>query len=108
MATVPPVIINKVKSFAELVSKDIQVQKVYLFGSYATGNADIDSDIDILVISDDFKNMTPLEIGFLLFRKAASIPGDLQPIGYTSDELLSNSNLFLQEILSNSMEILLH
>jgi uncharacterized protein len=108
MVTIPDEVVNKVKFFAESISQDIHVQKIYLFGSYASGKANSDSDIDILVISDDFKKMTSLNIGSLLFRKAAKIPGDLQPIGYTYEEVQNNNNWFLQEILSNSVEIPLH
>jgi predicted nucleotidyltransferase len=78
---------------------------MFLFGSYASGKANQDSDIDILVISDDFKKMSPLDVGFLLFRNAAKIPGDLQPIGYTYEEFINSNNLFLREVLSNSQEI---
>jgi predicted nucleotidyltransferase len=105
VADVSPEIVDKVKSFAKSVAEEIQVQKVYLFGSYASGTANNDSDIDVLIISNDFIKMSPIDIGFLLFRKAAKIPGDLQPVGYTYEEFLKNNNLFLREILDNSLEI---
>lgn len=37
-----------------LESKGIQIHKLVLFGSYAQGKAKEGSDIDVLVISDDF------------------------------------------------------
>lgn len=37
-----------------LESKGIKVSKLILYGSYANGNAREDSDIDVVVISDDF------------------------------------------------------
>lgn len=42
------------KKYADLVKKEMNVEAVYLFGSFANGNHDQDSDIDIAVIADDF------------------------------------------------------
>lgn len=105
MVNVSPEIVNKVKTFAKSVAEDVLIKKVYLFGSHASGRANEDSDIDILIVSDDFKKMAPIEINSFLFRKAAKVPGDLQPVGYSYEEYLKKKNLFLQEILENSMEI---
>jgi uncharacterized protein len=45
------------------LQKAINPVKIYLFGSYATGNADNDSDIDLLVIVPDTgKSMMELAI----------------------------------------------
>ncbi len=42
------------KSYAELLKKEMNVDSVYLFGSYVKGNYTEDSDIDIAVITKDF------------------------------------------------------
>lgn len=39
-----------------LKENGLRVNKVILFGSQARGTASIDSDIDILVVSEDFRN----------------------------------------------------
>ena len=39
-----------------LEAENIKVSKIILFGSYASGNYRPDSDIDLVIISDDFKN----------------------------------------------------
>lgn len=36
----------------------IQCQKVYLRGSYARGEFRVESDIDLLIVSNDFKNIS--------------------------------------------------
>jgi predicted nucleotidyltransferase len=45
-------IINK---FIALVSIEFPVKSLYLFGSYANGNARQNSDIDIAIVSDKFE-----------------------------------------------------
>jgi len=48
-----------------------QFRKAYLFGSYARGDYDLDSDIDVLVILSDFK-----KYGAEL-RRTSKLIGDL-------------------------------
>src|SRR5690606_31056427 len=48
--------IEKIKTFFA----DKPVKKVYLFGSYARGEADEDSDVDLLVDFDDSKKRLSL------------------------------------------------
>ncbi len=43
------VTVNEIKSAVEDLVEKYKVESVYLFGSYARGNATADSDIDILV-----------------------------------------------------------
>lgn len=83
----------KVKKLVEEYIKDfpsdIKVEGVFLFGSYATGKAGKDSDVDLVVISPDFKKMAFIKRMELLsmLRKSKithSVPMDI--IGYTPDE----------------------
>ncbi len=37
-----------------IISKGIHIEKVILYGSYASGKAHEDSDIDLAVVSSDF------------------------------------------------------
>jgi len=39
-----------------LEEKDIIVSQFILFGSHAKGNSDLDSDIDVYVVSESFRN----------------------------------------------------
>jgi predicted nucleotidyltransferase len=50
-------IINNLKSI--LMDNDyIECKKVYLRGSYARGQYNLESDIDLLIISNDFKGIS--------------------------------------------------
>jgi predicted nucleotidyltransferase len=50
-------IIDKVRTFKELVKKNfpMQIEKVYLFGSYAKGTPREHSDIDVALVVSHFK-----------------------------------------------------
>jgi predicted nucleotidyltransferase len=61
------------------------VKQAILFGSTATGNRLIDSDIDLIVISDDFKGM-PLPQRFLILQKNWTEKTDLEAFGFTQEE----------------------
>lgn len=78
---------------------EVRVAKVILFGSHARGTAHEWSDVDIAVISNDFKKMKPLErIEFLAIRSKGCDPG-LEPLPFTLDEYENASHLdFLGEI----------
>lgn len=84
---------NKVKIIVKEYLKDfppnIKVKGVFLFGSYATGRIRDDSDLDIAVISSDFKKIPFIKRLELLskLRKSKvtrSMPMDI--IGYTPEE----------------------
>jgi len=76
---------SKVRELAEeLGRRGIRVSKVYLFGSYARGDFVETSDIDLIIISEDFKNMKlseRLSLLYSLFGEDASL------IPLTEDEL---------------------
>jgi len=66
------------------IATGIYPDKIYLFGSYANGRANEDSDIDILVIKDttEPKHKRSIEIQRLLI--GSKIPADI--IVYTNAE----------------------
>jgi predicted nucleotidyltransferase len=44
------VAMNEIERFGRRIGEEFGAERVILFGSHATGNADRDSDVDILVI----------------------------------------------------------
>lgn len=44
--------LRQVREWAQAVAERFQPQKIILFGSYAYGNPDVGSDIDVLVVMD--------------------------------------------------------
>lgn len=98
---------SKVKSIIqnytkELSSLGIRVEKVILYGSFAKGTSGEDSDIDLLVISQDFRGMNLRERLETLGVAAAHIRRPIQALGYTPRELRQiKKGSFLDEVLSS-------
>jgi uncharacterized protein len=66
------------------IATNIHPDKIYLFGSYATGQANEDSDIDLLVVKDSSepKYKRNIEIQRLLI--GSKLPVDI--VVYTNEE----------------------
>lgn len=88
-----------VREYVANLQPEIRVQKVILFGSHARGAAHEWSDIDIAVISNDFKKMDQIQrLEFLGLRIKGCDPS-LEPLPYTLDEYENADRLtFLGEI----------
>ncbi len=71
--------INKVKKYTALLRDYIDLEKVYLFGSYAKGNFRGDSDIDVAIVvkkvEGDFFSINPL-----LWKLRRQIDDRIEPI----------------------------
>ena len=67
--------------------------KVILFGSYATGNPDKDSDLDICVVTDNFegRRMDMMHAIRWTLSDKTSLPLDI--LLFRSDEFLENAKL---------------
>lgn len=86
--------------FVNLLAQEIRVQKIILFGSYATGHPHRDSDIDIAVISPDLGKGNEMEEMAYLLKKAHQIDIDLEPHPYNQSELRHpHRSSFAYEIL---------
>ena len=55
------------KLFGKKVSSFLPLEKMILFGSFATGKTRKWSDIDLLIVSESFKGVKPLNRGLGLY-----------------------------------------
>jgi len=92
------IVLDAIKFFEkQLEQNGLHVSKVILFGSQAKGEATEDSDVDIVVLSDDFRNKDIFERVRLtmdaevLTIKKFMIPFDI--ITMTPEEFESGSSL---------------
>ena len=94
-------IINIVKKYAEVVKQNYSVNQIYLFGSYAKGNAREESDIDVAIILDKFGD-DYLEQSTKLFQLRRKIDLRIEPVLL---ELNNDISGFLNEIQTNGIQI---
>jgi len=91
---------------AEVIRLGVMPESVLLYGSYARGNAREESDIDVIVVSEDFRNMNLRERLELLGLAACRVFEPIEALGYTPDELEANRRgTFLEEALKASSRI---
>ena len=77
-------------------------EKIILYGSYKDGNPREDSDIDLIVISENFKEMNLRERLEILGLAAGKIFfNPIEALGYTEEEVRNKKETFLEEILLN-------
>ena len=89
-----------------LKSLGITVQKTILFGSFARGNARKDSDIDLIIVSEDFKKMNLRQRLEVLGIAAVRIMQPIEAKGYTFKEINSPAkSIFLSHILKIGMGV---
>ena len=105
MAKVPSNIIEIIKKFIKLLKEEnIVVEKVILFGSYAKGTYRADSDIDLAIISPNFKEEECIENMTLLLCKANILKADIQTIPFSVEEY-NNPKGIVEEILNTGIEL---
>ena len=92
-----------IRQFANELKKEISVEKIFLFGSYATGNPTKDSDIDVIVVSPAFAKGRHIVHMQYLFRKAAKVDSLLEPIPAAPSEISNpDKRTFLGQVLKTA------
>lgn len=84
-----------------LINLGIKPEKIVLYGSFAKGHPREDSDIDLIVISDDFKSMNIRERLETLGLAAGRVFEPIEAIGYTAEEARNIKGTFLEEVLQD-------
>jgi predicted nucleotidyltransferase len=98
-------IIDVTKSYANDVCRVFPVDKVVLFGSYAKGKADKQSDIDVCFFLDNYGGKERVEIIIeLIGLKRKYQSAYFEPIVFPTSEI-RNDNPFVKEILRTGIEI---
>ncbi len=90
-----------------LVKQGIETERIILFGSQARGAAGDYSDIDVVVISSDFKDFNFMQRCELLGRAIAEIMEPIEPLAYTPEEfdMQRQKVSFLHEVLTEPQTV---
>jgi uncharacterized protein len=97
--------IRKAKLFIQKLDKEgFDVRKAYLFGSYASGNANKDSDIDVCVISQNFGRDYIAEM-VQLRKISLQIDSRIEPIPFCPDDINDPYSAIASEVRKNGVHI---
>ncbi|PIY30680.1 MAG: nucleotidyltransferase [Bacteroidetes bacterium CG_4_10_14_3_um_filter_42_6] len=94
--------INIANLYAIAVKTKYDYIKMILFGSYAKGNFNEDSDIDIAVILKDYKNLMDIQLDLMRIRR--KIDSRIEPHPFRESEF-EITNPIVSEILKYGQEI---
>jgi hypothetical protein len=92
-------IVRKIDDYVNEVVKRLNPHLIVMFGSFASGDINEVSDIDILVVAD-FKEKFLNRIRTLMDLNTFKIP--IKPVGYTPKEfkeMKNRKNAFIMEVL---------
>lgn len=92
------------KQYLQRLARNITVNKAILTGSWATGSYLEDSDIDLIVVSDDFSKMPIAErLNYLQKNWKNKIP--LEAFGYTVEEFrkLSENSTYVKDAIRSGV-----
>ena len=94
--------VNIAQRYAGAVKANYNYIKIILFGSYAKGNYNDDSDIDIAVIFEDYSNVIDMQLELMRLRR--KIDSRIEPHPFRESEF-EMSNPIVNEIIKYGQEI---
>jgi predicted nucleotidyltransferase len=104
MAEEQNIIDKKIHQFVfELKRIGINVEKAILFGSYAKGTYNEWSDIDLAVVSNDFKGIRIIDKEKMVSAISA-VDYDISPLPYRPEDF-TEDDLFVKEIIQTGIRI---
>jgi len=98
-------IINTAIRYIKLIPSDINVKKAYLFGSYAKGKENADSDIDIALVIDGMTDFFATQMKLMRIRRKVDLRIEPHPI---RENDFTEINPFANEIQKSGIEIALN
>jgi predicted nucleotidyltransferase len=90
------------RRYAALVKKNYECKRMFLFGSYAKGAFDDESDIDIAVILKEFDNLMDIQLDLMRLRR--KIDSRIEPHPFREKDF-NNTNPVVHEILQHGQRI---
>lgn len=101
--TIDKEVMKSIKRYIKKISQHYKIDSIILFGSYAKGTEDEDSDIDIAIISSDFKDV--IEDGAKLIGLTWKIDTRIEPHPIATEDYKNVSNPFVKEIVDTGIKV---
>ena len=96
-------IMESIQKYIKKVSQYYKIEAIILFGSYAKGSENKNSDIDIAIISSDFNDI--IEDGAKLIGLTWKIDTRIEPHPITTEDYKKVSNPFVKEIINTGIKV---
>lgn len=100
--TIDVKILEIVKKYIDEISKKFNIKSVYIFGSYAKGTDNIDSDIDVAVILDSDANTFDLMLELMMLTQNIDLRIEPHPI---KEDDFEKGNPFVEEIKTTGLKV---
>ena len=101
--TIDSRIMDSIKKYIEKISQYYKIEAIILFGSYAKGTENEDSDIDIAIILSDFSDI--IEDGAKLIGLTWKIDTRIEPHPITTEDYQDVSNPFVREVVDTGIKV---
>lgn len=96
-------ILDNIYKFIEEIKKYYNITNIILFGSYAKGTENEDSDIDIAVISDDFDDI--YDCMAHLMGMTWDIDARIEPHPIKKKDFEEASDYFIKEVINTGIQV---
>lgn len=96
-------ILAKVQQYSKLIPLEMEVMKVYLFGSYAKGKAHEDSDIDVAIVLANMNDFFDTQMKLMRLRRKVDLRIEPHPININE---FNQVNPLANEILTHGFEVI--
>lgn len=96
-------IMESIEKYIEKIRQYYEIEAIILFGSYAKGTENEDSDIDIAVISSDFKNI--IQDGADLIGFTWKIDTRIEPHPIRTEDYENIATPLVQEIINTGIKV---
>lgn len=96
-------IMKSIEKYIEKISQYYNIEAIILFGSYAKGTENENSDIDIAIISSDFKDI--IDDGAKLIGYTWKIDTRIEPHPITIEDYKNVSNAFVKEVIDTGIKV---
>jgi predicted nucleotidyltransferase len=96
---------NTIAKYLDLIKdKFADIERVYLFGSYAKGKSTEDSDIDVALIFTNLDDSKRFDIQVQLMLLAAQVDSRIEPHPISHEDF-DSGNPFVVEIKKTGIEV---
>ena len=95
-------VLKNVEKYIKEISKHYNIKGVYLFGSYAKGTNNEDSDIDVAIIINSDNNVFDLMVELMMLTQNIDLRIEPHPIKVKDFE---EGNPFVQEIIDTGIKV---